>query len=83
MFPTGLPEFFIRMLTSEKDIVLDPFCGSNATGYVAEQLGRCWLSIDKNYEYVKDSRFRWDNPPELTIIETQIQDEDKLGSIIE
>lgn len=82
MFPIELPEFFIRMLTSEKDIVLDPFCGSNATGYVAEKLGRNWLSIDKDYEYVQASRFRWDNPPELTICEIPIQRKQNSGGII-
>ena len=67
MFPTELPEFFIRMLTSEDDIVLDPFSGSNATGYTAEKLKRRWLSIDQNSEYVEASRFRWENPPHLIV----------------
>ena len=33
-----IPEFFIKFLTNEKDIVLDPFAGSNTTGNVAEIL---------------------------------------------
>ena len=35
-----IPEFFIKFLTNEKDIVLDPFAGSNTTGDVAEILKR-------------------------------------------
>ena len=64
MFPSALPDFFIRMLTDEGDIVLDPFGGSNSTGWVAEALRRKWISIDINGDYVEDSRFRWLPPPE-------------------
>ena len=63
MFPTALPEFFVRMLTDEGDTVLDPFGGSNATGAAAERLGRNWLSIDIDEDYVETSRFRWAPPP--------------------
>ena len=59
MFPKGLPEFFILLTTGEGDIVLDPFCGSNTTGFVSENLGRQWLSIDINTDYLKASRARW------------------------
>ena len=65
MFPVALPEFFIRMLTDEGDTVLDPFGGSNSTGWIAEALQRRWISMDTNADYVADSRFRWSPPPEL------------------
>ena len=65
MFPTALPEFFIRMLTDEGDTVLDPFGGSNSTGSAAERLGRRWLSIDIEEDYVDTSRFRWNPPPPM------------------
>ena len=58
-FPTKLPEFFIKMLTDENDFVVDIFSGSNTTGYVAEELGRKWLSIDLSNEYVASSSFRF------------------------
>jgi site-specific DNA-methyltransferase (cytosine-N4-specific) len=37
-FPCEIPEFFVKFLTEEGDLVLDPFAGSNMTGAVAEQL---------------------------------------------
>jgi site-specific DNA-methyltransferase (cytosine-N4-specific) len=37
-FPTALPEFFIRMLTDEGELVVDPFAGSNTTGVVADKV---------------------------------------------
>ena len=59
MFPSALPEFFVRMLTDEGDIVLDPFAGSNTTGWVADRLRRRWVSIDSESQYVENSRLRW------------------------
>lgn len=58
-FPEKLPEFFIKMLTEENDLVIDIFSGSNTTGSVAEQLGRRWLSIDLSNDYVASSSFRF------------------------
>ncbi len=58
-FPPPLPEFFIRFLTSPKELVLDPFAGSNVTGRVAEDLERHWLSIEINPDYVESSRMRF------------------------
>ena len=59
IFPMSLPEFFILLTTDEGDIVVDPFCGSNTTGFVAEKLGRQWLSIDTQREYLNASKARW------------------------
>ena len=58
-FPPKLPEFFIKMLTDEGDLVVDIFSGSNTTGQVAQSLGRQWLSIDLSLEYVANSIFRF------------------------
>jgi DNA modification methylase len=59
-FPAGLPEFFVRFLTEENDLVVDPFAGSNVTGWVAERLNRRWLAIELNEEYVTGSRLRFE-----------------------
>jgi DNA modification methylase len=60
-FPAALPEFFIRLLTAEGDMVVDPFAGSNTTGAVAEKLNRKWLAMETVEEYLKASRFRFDS----------------------
>ncbi|MGI8412132.1 MAG: site-specific DNA-methyltransferase [Solirubrobacteraceae bacterium] len=36
----------LLMVTDPGDLVLDPTCGSGTTGYVAEQWGRRWITID-------------------------------------
>lgn len=59
-FPAVLPEFFIRMLTSYDDIVLDPFAGSNTTGMVAEALDRRWIAMELDATYLEASKFRFE-----------------------
>ena len=58
-FPASLPSFFIKMLTDEGDLVLDPFAGSNTTGATAEKLERRWLAFDLDEEYLRASKFRF------------------------
>jgi len=58
-FPAGLPKFFIKFLTAPGDLVVDIFSGSNTTGYVAEQLGRKWLSLELDREYALLSAVRF------------------------
>ncbi|MBR1672166.1 MAG: site-specific DNA-methyltransferase [Fretibacterium sp.] len=58
-FPAALPEFFIKFLTNEGDLVVDIFAGSNTTGQAAERLGRRWLSFENIQEYVASSVFRF------------------------
>ena len=57
--PRGLPDFFIRLLTDAGDLVMDPFAGSNTTGAVAEYLGRRWLSIELDEQYIEGSLGRF------------------------
>lgn len=60
-FPAALPEFFIKLLTDEDDIVYDPFAGSNTTGAVAERLRRRWLASENVEDYLTASRFRFED----------------------
>lgn len=57
--PEKVAEFFIRFLTNEDDLVLDPFSGSNTTGTVAQRLKRRWLSIESlpNYAVASVANF--------------------------
>ena len=57
--PESLVEFFVRFLTSEDDLVLDPFAGSNTTGWVAQHLGRRWVSIETKEDYARASQSRF------------------------
>lgn len=57
--PAGLADFFIKFLTDPRNLVLDPFAGSNTTGAAAERLKRRWLAIEQNDDYVQGSRGRF------------------------
>lgn len=57
--PDKLAEFFVKLLTDEGDIVLDPFAGSNTTGCAAERLKRRWLSVEADEQYATTSRLRF------------------------
>lgn len=58
----GLVNFFTEFLTDEGDLVLDPFAGSNTTGYCAELLKRKWISLEVDEEYAYDSIVRFEDP---------------------
>ena len=58
-FPIELPDFFIKYLTNENELVIDPFAGSNVTGEASEKLNRKWVAIEHNYEYIVGSKFRF------------------------
>lgn len=60
--PKGLAAFFIEFLTDPGDLVLDPFAGSNTTGFVAELLHRHWASIEIKEEYALQSLIRFEDP---------------------
>lgn len=67
----GLINFFTEFLTEENDLILDPFAGSNTTGYCAEKLKRRWISIEANADYAFDSIIRFEDPgfdPKLQIL---------------
>lgn len=64
-FPAALPEFFIKLITEEGDIVIDPFAGSNTTGVVAEGLQRSWLAFELKGDYLEASRVRFERPSEM------------------
>lgn len=53
MMPTSIPDFFIRFLTEEGDLVLDHFGGTARTGLAAERLGRRWLVTEWIYQYIR------------------------------
>ncbi|WP_433375133.1 DNA-methyltransferase [Actinoplanes sp. CA-142083] len=54
-FPKAVPDFFVRFLTDDGDLIVDPFGGSNVTGEVADGLGRNWLSCDLDIDYIRGS----------------------------
>ncbi|MCQ2522102.1 MAG: site-specific DNA-methyltransferase [Lachnospiraceae bacterium] len=59
--PIYLLERIIAASTNEGDVVMDPFCGSSTTGIACKKLGRQYIGIDNNEEYIKLSKARLEN----------------------
>ena len=57
-FPIGLPDRFIRLMTAEGDVVMDPFMGSGTTGVAAARLGRSFVGIDIVPDYCRIAEAR-------------------------
>ena len=57
-FPEALANDHILSWSNEGDIVVDPFMGSGTTGIVANKLGRHYVGIELNPEYVEMARRR-------------------------
>jgi len=56
LHPTQKPEEMLKRIiiasSNKDDLVLDPFLGSGTTVFVAKKLGRNWIGIEKNKEYI-------------------------------
>ena len=65
--PISLANFFISFLTDEGDLVLDPFAGSNTTGFAAETLSRKWTAIEIDPRYCDQVKLRFSEPLQCEI----------------
>ncbi len=60
--PLEIINFFVEFLTDPHDITLDPFAGSNSTGFCAEILGRKWIAIETDMDFGRQSKIRFEDP---------------------
>lgn len=56
--PLKLMSYLITLFSREGDIVLDPFCGSGTTCLAAKNLGRKYIGIEQEAEYVEIAEAR-------------------------
>jgi len=52
-FHPQLPEFFIKWLTDDGDVVLDPFMGGGTVAVVCKKMKRNHIGFEINHEYIK------------------------------
>jgi len=57
-FPVELPYRCIQLYTFKGEVVLDPFCGVGTTAVAAARLGRHFVCLDNDVEYVEKARER-------------------------
>jgi len=65
--PLELIEKLIACSTDPGDVVLDPFLGSGTTAYAAAELGRKWIGIEKEAEFIEMAKQR------LAVLENQLR----------
>lgn len=58
VYPEALVETPIRACCPKGGVVLDPFLGTGTTAVAAQRLGRQWMGIELNPEYVELARQR-------------------------
>ena len=58
-YPADFVRFFLKFLTDEDDLVLDPFAGSNTTGWICEQMRRRWIAGELEADYFTGSCHRF------------------------
>lgn len=58
--PLEILDKIILASTNEKDLILDPFCGSSTTGISAVRLNRRYIGIDNEKEYIEISKKRYE-----------------------
>ncbi|GAB6079013.1 DNA-methyltransferase [Hydrogenobaculum acidophilum] len=58
VYPEYVIQEFLKLLTREGDIVLDPFMGSGTTGVVAKKMGRRFIGIEINPKYCEYAQKR-------------------------
>jgi modification methylase len=92
--PTQKPEGLLHrvILASSKpgDVILDPFFGTGTTGAVAKRLGRDWIGIDRETDYVSIAKDRINAvkcaPADVTVLSTPDKRNEPrvpFGSVIE
>lgn len=82
--PIALLSRILMASTQQGEWVLDPFCGSATTGIAANLLGRRFLGIDQEDEYIEISRRRreeLENPQTYQLFRSKIKDIQLLSSL--
>ncbi len=77
--PLALIKDLVIGFSMPGDNVLDPFVGSGTTAIAAKQLGRNYLGIELNPEYVKIAEFRLAQVQEPLLSTPQVR-ENKIGT---
>ena len=67
VFPVELPAFFIRLLSPEGGLVVDPFGGSGTTAVAAVQANRDFVVIDNQSKYCQQALLRLKNECDLQL----------------
>ncbi len=83
VFPAALPAWFIKLFTLPNEVVFDPFMGSGTTAVAAAGLGRKFVGIEINTEFVAVAQQRLESilrQPTLFVIQEEQAQYDPHGT---
>jgi DNA modification methylase len=84
VFPIELPAFFIKLLSKENSLIIDPFGGSGSTGIAALLNNRNCLLIDNNTDYCNTAQLRIHNESATLYHEVKLYSKpDGSNSVVE
>jgi site-specific DNA-methyltransferase (adenine-specific) len=78
--PVALISTLVQWITNPSDLVLDPFAGSGTTALACKELGRNYICIEKEREYVDIIHQRLNTPitERGLTVEEQVEIEEKI-----
>lgn len=59
--PVALMEYLVKLVSREGAVILDPFMGSGSTGIACKKLGREFIGMEIDEEYINIAQKRIDN----------------------
>ena len=87
--PTQKPESLLHRVvlasTDPGDVILDPFFGSGTTGAVAKKLGRDFIGIERDQNYIAVARKRLADipgPSDISLVTTPSKKKEPRLSLI-
>ncbi len=82
VFPVELPTFFIRLLSPEGGLVVDPFAGSGTTAIAAYNEKRDFVMIDNNAEYCRKAISRLRKECGIDVRSSPVAHHSNLSSVL-
>ena len=79
--PLSLCRYLITLITKEGQTVLDPFLGSGSVAVAAKQIGRNFIGIELNPEYMKIAKCRIDSTNERGLLVDSLKAEDTQSPV--
>jgi site-specific DNA-methyltransferase (cytosine-N4-specific) len=64
-------------------LVLDPFAGSNTTGFAAEKLERKWIAMEINEPYLYGSKIRFEEENKVVTTEHKLNSKIQKGKFLQ
>ena len=66
--PIALMEYLVKLVSKEGALILDPFTGSGSTLIACKKLGRDFIGIEREAEYIEIANKRLEFTQQLSLV---------------